>query len=394
MTSARSLREGTLAMDLHSLRGEVRPNFECSSPVLSVVDLFAGCGGLTLGVAQAASRKNLGIEVRLAVDSEGTPIRVFGQNFPTAKTEVALVESLFDGDLGSDLTPTERRTRSSIGNVDLILGGPPCQGHSSLNNHTRRADPKNRLYLRMARAAEVLKPSVVVIENVPAVVHDSEHVVKVATASLHNAGYVVTDAVVELIRVGVPQRRKRHILVAARRDSVREGLEFASLLTFDERPSRTLRWAIGDLEHAGSRSWLDVPSRASIQNVQRMTWLFENDAYDLPNSLRPPCHQGKHSYNSMYGRLRWDRPAQTITSGFGSIGQGRFVHPSQPRSLTPHEAARIQGFPDYFTFEAAAGRKELAVIIGNAVPPQLTESLVTNLIDAELMKPKRETRQP
>jgi DNA (cytosine-5)-methyltransferase 1 len=147
---------------------------------------------------------------------------------------------------------------------------------------------------------------------------------------------------------------------------------------------RDLRWAIGDLETKSSDSWLDTPSRPSAANAARMRWLIDNEAYDLPNHLRPLCHQGHHSYVSMYGRLNWKDPAQTITSGFGSMGQGRFVHPSLPRTLTPHEAARIQGFPDYFRFDSALTRTELAVIIGNAVPPALASTLVARLIAAEV----------
>jgi DNA (cytosine-5)-methyltransferase 1 len=93
----------------------------------------------------------------------------------------------------------------------------------------------------------------------------------------------------------------------------------------------------------------------------------------LPNKLRPPCHRNKpdHRYKSMYGRLRWDQPAQTITTGFGSPGQGRYLHPDLPRTLTPHEAARVQFFPDWFDFGKAPSRSALAHCIGNAVPPKL-----------------------
>jgi DNA (cytosine-5)-methyltransferase 1 len=107
-----------------------------------------------------------------------------------------------------------------------------------------------------------------------------------------------------------------------------------------------------------------------------MKYLLDRGEYDLPNELRPPCHQGDHSYKSMYGRLKWDEPAQTITSGFGSIGQGRYMHPERARALTAHEAARIQGFPDYFDFSSCPTRSALATMIGNAVPPALAASLI------------------
>lgn len=369
----------------HSLRRRVRPAFESSNPSLSVVDLFAGCGGLTLGAAQAANDQGLALDVRLAVDFEDAPIRVFKANFPSAKAQVVAVEELFDGELGGRITPKEQSVARSVGGLDLLLGGPPCQGHSSLNNHTRRDDPKNRLYLRMARAAEVLRPRVVIIENVPAVVHDSERVVERASAALIEAGYAVADAVIELIQLGVPQRRRRHVLLGVRQDRLASGTKLTEAFATRSGQIRGLRWAIGDLERGASTSWIDAPSRASVENRARMKWLLENDAYDLPNQLRPRCHQGDHSYVSMYGRLKWSEPAQTITSGYGSLGQGRFMHPSMPRTLTPHEAARLQGFPDYFTFDSAVNRTQLAIIIGNAVPPRLTHSLVGRLIAMEVL---------
>ena len=151
-----------------------------------------------------------------------------------------------------------------------------------------------------------------------------------------------------------------------------------ALAALGGQPGRDLRFAIGDLEDA-QNSRLDDPSRMSDDNQSRVEWLFgAPDQYDLPNDRRPPCHQGDHSYVSMYGRLKWEEPAQTITSGFGSMGQGRYVHPSRKRTLTPHEAARIQFFPDWFDFTAGGlvtGRGTWATMIGNSVPPKLTMEL-------------------
>ena len=112
-----------------------------------------------------------------------------------------------------------------------------------------------------------------------------------------------------------------------------------------------------------------------------MRYLLRTGKTDLPNDRRPPCHQDDgHSYVSMYGRLSWGLPAQTITSGFGSIGQGRYMHPDLPRALTAHEAARLQGFPDYFRFGKATLRGDLATIIGNAVPPNLAREVAAALL--------------
>ena len=360
--------------DQHPLREARRPDFELGDDPVRVVDLFAGCGGLTLGLAQAAQTLGRPIDIRLAVDLEPDAIAVYAANFPKAAAEVGTVETYFDGALGAKLTKVEERTKGRVGEVDVLVGGPPCQGHSDLNNHTRRADPKNALYGRMARAAEVLMPAVVIIENVPAVRHDKAKVVDTSLDHLRGLGYHVADEVVELRKLGVPQTRRRHILLA-----VASSISLAPVdLLADAQAGaeqRNLRWAIGDLVKRSGVSSYDTASRPNAVNDARMRWLLQNDQYDLPNALRPVCHQNEHSYKSMYGRLSWDHPAQTITSGFGSMGQGRYMHPEAARCLTPHEAARIQGLPDYFHFEPVTRRGVLATMIGNAVPPQLSYEL-------------------
>ena len=117
-----------------------------------------------------------------------------------------------------------------------------------------------------------------------------------------------------------------------------------------------------------------MPSRLSLANAGRAEYLLRTGKFDLPNPRRPTCHRDNpsHRYTAMYGRLRWNEPAHTITTGFGSPGQGRYLHPDEPRTLTPHEAARVQFFPDWFGFSAATTRTTLAHCIGNAVPPKLS----------------------
>lgn len=347
-----------------------------------MVDLFAGCGGLTLGVAQAARSMGYALDVALAIDSEPAAVAVYRANFPNANVQLAKVDDFFDGALGAELTPVEVASASEVGgDVSVLVGGPPCQGHSNLNNHTRRDDPKNTLYLRMARAAEVLAPDVVLIENVPAVQHDRLGVVAATRAHLETLGYTVAEGVVRLDLLGVAQRRRRHVLIASRDPIGTSPSAVLERMSEGACPPNDLEWAIGDLVEAEPVG-VDAPPRASEENLSRMMWLLENDEYDLPNNLRPPCHQNDHSYKSMYGRLRWSEPAQTLTSGYGSIGQGRFMHPDVPRALTAHEAARIQGFPDYFDFTVVTNRSALATMIGNAVPPALAGAAIRHLLAA------------
>lgn len=361
-----------------SLRTRRRPKSSQGGKVVRIVDLFAGCGGLTLGIQQAADRADFRLEVSLAVDFDEPATDVYRANFPKARVLTRAVETLFDGELGTELTMQELELRASTAGVDALVGGPPCQGHSNLNNKTRRRDPKNELYARMGRAAEVLRPKIVVIENVPSVRLDTDQVVRRTTDHLTSLGYTVGTTVVSLGALGVAQTRRRHILVASREKDIKPNVILERLSSGVSTSRFDLRWAIGDLANMSPDDYqkYDVPAKPSQANSSRMKYLLESGNYDLPDHLRPPCHRGgNHSYKSMYGRLRWDRPAQTITSGFGSIGQGRYMHPEMPRALTAHEAARIQGFPDYFSFEQVSRRSDVATMIGNAVPPALTREL-------------------
>lgn len=379
-------KDSPQAVEAHPLKLKRRPEFESGNDKLRVVDLFCGCGGLTLGIAQAAHEAGYAIDVVLAVEMDAAIMRVYEANFKPTKTCTDGVEELFDGELGADLTVAETALRSHAGRVDILVGGPPCQGHSDLNNHTRRDDPKNELYLRMVRAAEVLRPRVILIENVPTVVHAKGDVVGRARERLEAIGYSVAHRVIPLKVLGVAQRRKRHVLLALS-DQMHSGPETVlTALTEGPETNHDLRWAIEDLASLENPTGIDVAPKASDDNLKRMKWLLENNEYDLPNDRRPKCHHDPgHSYRSMYGRLKWDEPAQTLTSGFGSIGQGRYMHPELLRALTPHEAARIQGFPDYFDFGQQTPRALLAIMIGNAVPPACSRAIVGSLLAGQIL---------
>ena len=367
--------------DQNFLRQRRPPDEPTDRTPIAVVELFAGCGAMSVGFREAARRAGRGVQVALAVDSDPRVLEIYKRNVPALKIQDRDVTQLFDGAIGGALTESERSLVEKLGPVDVVLGGPPCQGHSDLNNRTRRDDPKNGLYLRMARAAEVLGAKVVVVENVATVRWDKSSIVQVTTHALRDAGFSVDSLVLDLLRVGVPQRRHRHLLLA----SAVKGLDPLTLLNdiamsmFGHR-NRTVGWAIRDLLKTKPETAFDTPSQRSNENQKRIAFLFDEHLYDLPNSQRPECHrEGGHSYTSVYGRLRWNLPAQTVTTGFGSMGQGRYVHPERRRTITPHEAARLQTFPDWFDF-GNAQRGVMARAIGNAVPPLLMVALGQRMI--------------
>lgn len=382
--------------DFNFLRLIQRPNYENSKKTITIVDLFSGCGGMTLGLAHAAYQLGFGVDVRLAMDLDPDAITVFRSNFPKARCEIGDVCDRFSGKLKARLTIEERNTKILVGpTVDALVGGPPCQGNSDLNNHTRRNDPRNALYARMARAAFVLEPRFLIIENVPAVQRDSGRVVDTTVCELGRLGYVVDHGVIDLARVGAPQHRRRHILIASSDPKVSPTGMLNALTTRFVVETRDVLWAIGDLEDVTPRSDFESASTPSRENAERINWLFRNNSFDLPDEHRPACHRDKnHRYKSIYGRLRWDQPAQTITTGFMSMGQGRYVHPSRRRTITPREAARLQCFPDFFSFAAVSKRTAWSTLIGNAVPPLLTLRMgklmfARDRMPAESMRDKR-----
>jgi len=364
-------------VDQAVLQSKDYPTYADRGPAVRCVDLFSGAGLLSLGAMQACHALSRPFEPVLAVDAANLPSRTYQINFPTCEVVNRDIAELIDGQLSSPPSESEERLKRQIGRIDLLLGGPPCQGHSDLNNHTRRNDPKNRLYERMARFAEVIRPSHIIIENVPAVRHDRRGVVETVIKHLESLGYRTTSGVVHLADLGVPQSRSRHVVVA----SAESDVSLADSIDSFRRPHRTTDWAIGDLRSVSRKDLFDTPSTPNKTNQSRINYLFSSGKYDLPDRLRPDCHRLKsHSYRSMYGRLQRNEPAQTITSGYGSMGQGRFVHPTQRRMITPHEAARLQMIPDYFKLGQIDRRTALAEIIGNAVPPKLAYALAIELL--------------
>jgi DNA (cytosine-5)-methyltransferase 1 len=337
-----------------------------------IVDLYSGCGGLSVGLAEAARALGRSITPVLAVDCDPVAAETYRLNFPTAESLCGDVRGLFPGTIGSRLTSVERRLESQYSNIDILAGGPPCQGHSDFNNMTRHSDEKNALFRTMVRAAQVLQPNCVLIENVPGAMNDRNGVVQRSAEDLLALGYSVSVGVVDMSKIGVPQRRKRLLLLA----SLTEKVQTEDLERRHRRPQRGVSWAINDLEiitNEGPGRLIDMTAKSAPATRRRIDYLFDNELYDLPDIKRPACHaKGGHSYGSIYGRLSWGLPSQTITTGFYSMCMGRYVHPSQRRTITAHEAARLQYFPDWFNFDSVRNRTSLARMIGNAVPSRLS----------------------
>lgn len=344
---------------------------------LRVADLYSGCGGLSLGAREACIAVGRSFTSVLAADSDPNSRNVYTKNFSPQIFHGDDIWKLLTGNIGNRLNSQENLLKKRIGRIDVLLAGPPCQGHSDLNNYTRRDDERNHLYERVARFAEVAMPAHLIVENVPTVIHGKDRSLDRTLKRLEELNYKIASQIVNLELIGVPQSRKRHVVVA----SLSKQISIDNVIKRNSvSRHRSLKWAIGDLEQEEPIDIFRTPSVLNRTNLRRIDYLMDNDKYDLPNHLRPVCHQDEHSYVSMYGRLHYDKPAQTITSGFGSPGQGRYIHPTQRRTLLPHEAARLQFFPDSFDFSSVSLRTALANMIGNAVPMLLTYVLCLELL--------------
>lgn len=384
---------------------------------LAVLDAFSSVGGLSLGARVAGELLKTPVHIGLAVDIDPAAVQVHKANLGTDLTHTGSVTDLVRWHPGRDRTTGKRRFKSceptrpdllTEHTFDLLIGGPPCQGHSTLNNQTRSDDKKNELMIEMAALAVALSIPTVVIENVPNALNDARKAIKWTTEYLESEGYAVfpgsydeetrvrpQDAVLRAQQLGWPQTRKRLFLVATKNGTVTGFDEAIQRVRLQDPDSMSVWWAIAGLQDEPKKfpdSILHTTPELSPDNKRRMEYLFnkgpgKGGRFDLDdNSIRPKSHQNGHTYPAVYGRMRFNQPAPTITGGFMTPGRGRFIHPTRPRVLTPHEAARIQGFPDWFDFAAglnrAPTRGELAKWIGDAVPSIMGATAVITALAA------------
>ncbi len=357
-------------------------------PVFKAVDLFCSAGGLSLGLQASLNSLGAGLRVLGAVDIDTRALETYSRNFRPSTGFNGSVNDLVRYSLQqvdqswqfSNEPVVLPPFRDYLGKVDILIGGPPCQGHSNFNNKSRRDDPRNSLYVSAVALAIGMGVSAVVLENVPDVRRSHFEVVEIGKSLLTRAGYQVTEFVLTASDFGWPQTRKRHFLVGSR----------YGLTSYED----LMKEFSGDAP--GSAEFFDlVPKRSDLleslpeysqDTIRRLEYFRANpDAYDLPLSERPTCHQSGTTYTSVYGRMRPDQPIPTLTTGFMTPGRGRFIHPTELRTLTPGEAAFVQGFPSWFDFgESSCSRSDLTKWIGDAVPLPLgfvaTQSVVKGLL--------------
>lgn len=336
------------------------------------VDLFCGVGGLTHGL------ESVGINVRLGVDIDP------GCKHPIGKNTRARFLKADVASLDPDIVAGVLRE----GDVSLLAGCAPCQPFSTYARGAKRESGVRRgrggrddfkLVERFGRLVRETKPDLVTMENVPPL--ERQPVFQRLLEDLR--GYSVDYRVIECQKIGLPQTRKRLVLLASKLGQIR-------LPEYDLTRS-TVRDTIGCLPEipAGGEDPVDRLHRASKLspiNLERIRASLPGGTWrDWPGDLRAACH-GRHTgatYPAVYGRMEWDAPAPTITTQCFGYGNGRFGHPEQDRAISLREAAMLQGFPQEYSFISQEERVSFAKLgrfIGNAVPVTLAQAIGRTLV--------------
>jgi DNA (cytosine-5)-methyltransferase 1 len=325
---------------------------------VEVIDLFCGVGGLTHGFVKE------GFTVIAGYDSDKTCEYAYKSN-----NDVPFVHKRIE-----DTSSDEILSLYSKNALKVLVGCAPCQPFS-LYTVKQEKDDKWKLLLQFQRLIAGVKPDIISMENVPELLRHC--VFDQFVTELTRLGYYVSYQVVLCADYGVPQSRRRLVLVASR-------LGKLALIgkTHPKSRWRTVRSAIGRLQplKAGEQSETDRIHRARMlnsKNLERIKHTPSGGAWkDWPDRLKLVCHQkssGK-TYRSIYGRMRWNEPAPTLTTHCTGIGNGRYGHPDQDRAISLREAALLQTFPRRYKFvnpRETVYNKIVSRHIGNAVPVRL-----------------------
>lgn len=324
----------------------------------TAIDLFCGAGGLTEGLKRAGFRVLAGVE-----------------NNPTAAETYKLnnrIAKVYEDDIRK-LPPEQMMRELGIerGDLDLLAGCPPCQGfssHRTRNKASSISDERNDLVFEFVRYVEAMLPKTVMMENVPALAKDWR--VNEIKARLVRLGYQVDESFAQIkdaADYGVPQRRKRLLIKASRFGIIPD----ASIV----KKRKTVSSAISKLPTPGkSGDPLHDMLEVRTPRVQQLITLVPKNGgsrADIPKEYWLECHLRRpDGYYDVYGRMAWDEVAPTITGGCTNPSKGRFIHPEQNRAITLREAALLQTFPPKYKFSESRGKEVIALMIGNALPPE------------------------
>lgn len=362
---------------------------------MKVIDLFSGCGGLSLGFIENE------YSIVKAVEYDKTIAETYKKNHPE-------IEVIVD-----DIKNIDKSGVFKEGDADIVIGGPPCQGFSMAGARIRNGfieDPRNYLFKHYFNVVKTVKPKIFIMENVKGIMTMQDgkifdEILNIFSNPdlLDGQAYNLNYKVVKAVEFGIPQKRERMIIIGSLKDinidelwtktkdeitqsyphffdkvTVKDAIENIP----DETESGKIKNPLPVNEYqkylSSNKEMLEnhIKTKHSKIAVERMEKIANGENFKSLNEKINSIHSGA------YGRLCWDEPAPTITTRFDTPAGGRFIHPVKNRTLTPREAARIQSFPDDFIFYG--NKTSICKQIGNAVPPKISyflARLVNNILE-------------
>lgn len=368
-----------------------------SKKKLKIIDLFCGVGGLSFGFA-----KNDNFEIVAANEISPKIAKAYSLNHPKVRVYNEDIKEFNAKKVESDLG-------IKVGDIDIIVGGPPCQAYSTVGKRLID-DPRGKLFQEYYRVLQEFNPKLFLFENVKGILSMQKgELFKTIISLFESLGYEVQYKILNAADYGAPQIRERVIIIGSK---LKNNFEYPqrthfnpnespSLFNESLKPYLTIEDAISDLPFIGSNEesidYSTLPMNGfqkkmrknapeklmdhnSPKNNERLVEIMESlpdggTPSDLPQRLRP-----KSGFKNTYCRLWWKRPAPTITRNLSTPSSSRCIHPKAPRPLTTREGARIQCFPDDYQFFGSRGDKNLQ--IGNAVPTFLSEAMSIAILDS------------
>ncbi len=347
-----------------------------------ILDLFCGAGGMSYGM-----HKNSHFVTKVALDINEKLAQTFKENIPESEL---IIGDIQDKEIKEKIINLSKKNK-----VNMIIGGPPCQGFSLKGKKLGLDDPRNFLFIEYLHLVQELKPLVFVIENVKSLMSTSNGWFKNQIISeIKKLGYKVSVGIVRASDYGVPQNRERVIFLCSKNKVI-------SLPEPTVKKTTTVRDAIEDLAYLNSNEG-DFEQSYITEAKTEYQKLMRKDSARLYNhkasnhseiaihklSMIPPEKGkeylpenllGKQKFNSTWGRLKWDEPSPTIDTRFDAASNGTNNHPFLNRSITPREAARIQSFDDRFIFYG--NKVDIRTQIGNAVPPLMAKAIADHIYE-------------
>lgn len=346
-----------------------------------VLDLFCGAGGFSCGLDMVD-----GFTTEIGLDFDESALNTFKKNFPNAYCKC--------GNICDENVKAEIISECKNRHVNMIVGGPPCQGFSLKGKNLGLKDPRNFLFMEYVNIVSKVKPQIFVIENVKNMIKSSNgYFINQIVSHFKELGYTLNYGVLNASNFGVPQTRERTIIIGTLN---KKGI---SLPKSHVKKIVTVRDAISDLSYLESGEGDD---KSIYKNTPQSEYqkLLRNGSESLYNhkatnhskvaldklkmvppegdkSFIPVELHGKQKFKTTWSRLEWDKPSPTIDTRFDTPSNGKNSHPYLNRAITPREAARIQSFPDNFVFY---GKKtSICKQIGNAVPPLLAKAIAEHI---------------